>query len=471
MRSHPVRLLLLLALVAGSVGVLRADDSPKVLERIAFGSCAHQDRPQPIWDSIVDLKPDVFLFIGDNIYGDTEDMDVLKKKYAKLGAQPGYQNLLKKCPVLATWDDHDYGVNDGGFDYPKRDESQEIFLDFFGVKKDSPRRQQKGVYHAVTFGPPDKRVQVILLDTRYFRSRLKKAAKKLPDKGPYVPDDAATVTMLGAEQWQWLEKQLQQPAQLRLVCSSVQVIPEDHGWEKWMNFPKERDKLYKLIRDTKADGVVFLSGDRHLAELSMMDGGVGYPLYDLTSSGLNQGNKKWRLQEVNTHRVATMNYGDNFGMIMVEWDKEDPVVRLQIRDEAGDVVLQQKISLSLLHAGTLAEKGAFLAKLDKGGLLTDAEIKKQLDKKCTIVMTVRNTGASSTSKLIFLNSAPSRFHDENFTVVLQPEAQKMLKGAGIKDPREHFKDEVIQVSGTLSQFQGRVQILINDAAQLKILKK
>jgi DNA/RNA endonuclease YhcR with UshA esterase domain len=104
-------------------------------------------------------------------------------------------------------------------------------------------------------------------------------------------------------------------------------------------------------------------------------------------------------------------------------------------------------------------------------LLTEAEIQKQLDKKCTIVMTVRNTGASSTSKLIFLNSAPNRFHDENFTVVLQPEAQKMLRDAGINDPRAHFKEEIIQVSGTLSLFQGRPQILVKDATQVKILKK
>src|SRR5690606_24925566 len=107
----------------------------------------------------------------------------LKKKYDKLGSQPGYKKLLTICPVLATWDDHDYGVNDGGLEYPKREESQQIFLDFFGVGKDSPRRKQKGVYHAAMFGPEDKRVQVILLDTRYFRSPLKKMAKKVAGQG------------------------------------------------------------------------------------------------------------------------------------------------------------------------------------------------------------------------------------------------------------------------------------------------
>src|SRR5882724_9941956 len=140
-----------------------------ILSRVAFGSCARQDKPQPIWDAVVGTKPDIYLSLGDNIYGDTEDMAVMKKKYDMLAAIPGWQKLKATCPLLATWDDHDYGVNDGGADYPKKDESQQLFLDFFGFPKDSPRRTQKGVYSAEVFGPSEKRVQVILLDTRYFR--------------------------------------------------------------------------------------------------------------------------------------------------------------------------------------------------------------------------------------------------------------------------------------------------------------
>src|SRR5262249_27568458 len=143
------------------------------------------------------------------------------------------------------------------------------------------------------------------------------------------------VTFLGAAQWKWLAEQLRVPAQVRLIGSSIQVIAEDHGYEKWMNFPHERQRLYDLIRDTEAGGVLFLSGDRHLAELSQMDGGAGYPLFDLTSSGLNQADKRWRRVEVNRHRVATMPYGDNFGVVEIDWDREDPRISLQIRDVDG----------------------------------------------------------------------------------------------------------------------------------------
>jgi alkaline phosphatase D len=73
-------------------------------------------------------------------------------------------------PVLAVWDDHDYGANDAGAEYPMKAESQRMFLDFFGVAGDSPRRRRPGIYDARVFGPPGRRVQVILLDLRYFRS-------------------------------------------------------------------------------------------------------------------------------------------------------------------------------------------------------------------------------------------------------------------------------------------------------------
>ena len=115
-----------------------------------------------------------------------------------------------------------------------------------------------------------------------------------------------------------------------------------------MNFPLERERLCKLLKDTGVEGVILLSGDRHLAELSMMDAGLGYPLYDVTASGFNQASRSWRPQEVNRHRVATMNYGDNFGLITIDWDRPDPRISLQIRDVDGDVILQQKVNLGIL---------------------------------------------------------------------------------------------------------------------------
>jgi alkaline phosphatase D len=321
------------------------------ISRSAFGSCAKQDRPQPIWNSIVKQAPDVLLLLGDNIYCDTVDEAERKAAYAKLAEIDGFRTLRANCPILATWDDHDYGASDAGAEYEARDASQQTFLDFFGVESDSPRRSQRGVYHAQTFGPKSRRVQIIVLDTRYHRGPL---MSKVPDsrKSGYVPSTDTSVTMLGEAQWAWLEKELKKPAEVRLLVSSIQVVAEDHGFEKWANLPHERRRLFEVIKKTGAEGLVILSGDRHFAELSEIDAGIGYPVYDLTSSSLNASRLNVRLPEVNRHRVSVMSRGHNFGMVIIDWGKPDPEIRLQIRDLEGDITIQEKINLSALAFGT-----------------------------------------------------------------------------------------------------------------------
>lgn len=331
---------------------VRADvplDPSKPIRRIALGSCADQDRPQPIWDAVLGAKPDVFLFLGDNVYAsDPARLDV-RAQYAKLAQVPGFQRLRSSVPLLAVWDDHDYGVNDGGAEFQRKADSQQAFCDFWNLPTDDPRRKREGNYHAVTVGPDGRRIQFLMLDARSFRSPL--GIKPADDDRPgrYVPDDDPAKTLLGEAQWRWLEERLRQPAELRIVMSSIQVVPEDHLWEKWANFPRERDRLFRLVRETGASGVLFVSGDRHLAEISMMPDALGYPAYDLTASALTQSSQSWRPQEPNRWRVASMNFGNNFGVIEVDWGQADPEVRLQIRDESGDVIAQQKLRLSWLR--------------------------------------------------------------------------------------------------------------------------
>lgn len=344
------------------IGLALTAHAQEPMQRIAFGSCAKQDQPQPIWDAVVETKPQLFLFIGDNIYGDTEDMAVLKRKWDLLGAQPGYQKLKQTCPVLATWDDHDYGANDAGADYPKKRESQQLFQDFFGIPKDSPRRKQEGVYHAEVFGPPGKRVQIILLDARYFRSRLKTGFQPGEPgdgyRGKYAPNTDPSATVLGDVQWKWLEQQLMTPADVRVLCSSYQLLPNEHGSEAWGNFPLERKRLLNLIRDTKAKGVVVISGDRHLAEIMRLApdaAGIGYPIYEVTSSSLNAPSGNFTkagvrfANEINSYRVGLTYFDTNFGLIDIDWSQPSPQLRLQVRDEKGGVVLQQRAKLSELQ--------------------------------------------------------------------------------------------------------------------------
>jgi alkaline phosphatase D len=213
------------------------------------------------------------------------------------------------------------------------------------------------------FGPAGKRVQIILLDARYFRSPLKTGFKPGESgegyRGKYVPNTDAGTTVLGEDQWRWLAEQFRQPAELRIIGSGVQVIADEHGSEMWGNFPQERRRLFQLIRDSGADGVVLLSGDRHLAEIARLPAdhalGVGYPLYDVTSSSLNAASGNFTkagarfANEINSYRVGLTYFETNFGAVQVDWDAPDPTVRLQVRDEKGAVVLQQRLTLSQLR--------------------------------------------------------------------------------------------------------------------------
>ena len=327
-------------------------DGPAPLTRVAFGSCAVQDRPQPIWDAIVADRPDLFLFVGDNIYGDTDDMEELRSKYAQLASQPGYQRLLNTCPVLSVWDDHDYGRNDAGSWYPMRRQSQEVFLEFFEVPADSPRWKRPGIYDAQIFGPPGKRLQIILLDTRYFRSRFGRheltEEQRALGFGPYHPNPIEAATMLGDEQWRWLEDQLQDPAEVRVIVSSIQVVSSGHGWEVWAQLPHERQRLFDLIETTGAGGVIIVSGDVHWGELSLYEDGP-YSLYDHTSSALNQ--EYLQVENLpNQHRVGSAVYGyPNYGLIEVDWQQPDPTIRLALKDLEGEVVFLEQLALSELQ--------------------------------------------------------------------------------------------------------------------------
>ena len=333
-------LLVYLGLLAGfSFSVCKAE---KPVEAIAFGSCLKQTRPQPIWESVRASKPDVFVLLGDNIYGDTRDMEKLKSRWATFGAFPEFKKLRSDCRLLAIWDDHDYGENDAGREFPKKAESQQIFLDFLGEPKDSERRKTPGIYDSVTIGPIGKRVQFILLDTRYFRSPLKRTAKREKGKGPYGPNESDQAEILGETQWKWLEKTLREPAEVRIIASSIQVVSTTHGWETWGNFPKERKRFLDLLNKTKANGVIILSGDRHSSEISKLSGPLPYPLFDVTSSAMNQ--KQRPQAEKNPHRLGERYFDENFGLLKINWTGSKPRIAMELRDLNGEVVRKAEVA-------------------------------------------------------------------------------------------------------------------------------
>jgi alkaline phosphatase D len=342
-------LILALALAAAWSSSVPAQDAAP-LTRIAFGSCAHQAKPQPIWDAVLDYRPELFIFAGDNVYGDVTSaaMTELAEAYARAATIVGYAKVRATVPVLATWDDHDYGQNDGGAEFAHKEAAKRLFLDFWQVPDDDPRRTRDGIYHAETIGPEGMRVQIVLLDTRSFRSPLRSTSRRgMPGKGPYLPDPDRAKTMLGAAQWAWLRAQLMQPADLRLIVSSVQVLAEGHGWEGWGNLPLERAKLLDLIAEAGAGGVILLSGDRHVGALYQRRAGVPYVLNEITASGINMTYAANR--EPGPLRLGAVYGAPNFGTIDIDWWAGE--VRVSVRSMNGEPVRQVTIPLADLAPG------------------------------------------------------------------------------------------------------------------------
>lgn len=337
---------------------LNADAS---LQRIAFGSCCKQTVEQPIWDAIAAQAPDLFLFLGDNVYldekldeirADGTDPAWVQAAYNMLAARPQFAALRARKPILATWDDHDFGLDDAGKEFPAKEETRRIFCDFFAVPADSARRSRPdGLYDAQIFGPEGRRTQLILLDLRWNRTPLnavddaEAAIREGLSMGPYQPVTDPAATILGPAQWAWLEAQLRQPADLRVIATSLPFVMEGTGWEIWANFPAEKQRMVELIAATAANGVVFVSGDTHWAEFSRLDAGAPYPIWDITSSGLTE---EWDQIADNPYRVGPFTWKRNFGLLGVDWDAGTMLA--EIRNEAGTPVLSQTIPFASFRA-------------------------------------------------------------------------------------------------------------------------
>lgn len=310
--------------------LLTTASAQQELQRIAFGSCGLHFGKQKIWKSVIEKEPDLWIALGDNIYADTEDMDKMAYKYAQLDSNPNFRMLRAQVPIIATWDDHDFGEDNVGRHYPKKVESQQQFLKFFREPEGSPRWNQQGIYTSYDYGAGDRKVRVILLDTRYHRD----------DPGP-------DGDILGEEQWQWLEHVLRSSdAVINIIATSIQFINEFKPFENWAKFPKAQQRLVDLIASTGIKGVFMISGDVHFGALSeRLYPPMTYPLYDFTSSGLTHGNQITGFR--NPYRVPGSRFGfRNFATIDFDWMKREMTMR--IHDRLGTAVFKKLVPFTEL---------------------------------------------------------------------------------------------------------------------------
>jgi alkaline phosphatase D len=316
---------------------------PRTSLKIAVGSCFLDSRGGTALADIAEQGPDLMLWLGDNVYADATDMTLLRTMYDTLGGNPRFAALRDSVDMMATWDDHDYGNDNANGSWPLKEASKAEFLRFWGAGEDDPRWDQPGVYSSRTFGEGDRTVQVILLDNRYNL-----------DPWDYEGIDPNR-QVLGDVQWAWLRERLLEPATIRIIGSGVQVV-QDYDisdiWEAWGDSPLQRERLFRLIRELRVPGVLFVSGDMHFAELSRHPDdamALGYPTWDLTASGLDRIETENPGEWNNPYRVGgLLNSHRKHGVIGIDWATDDPQIHLQIWDGRA-LFLDQVIRLSELQ--------------------------------------------------------------------------------------------------------------------------
>lgn len=315
--------LVLVVAITSCKNLNNKEQSPEPLYdfSIALGSCNNISLPNYLWDDMSALEPDVFVWGGDIVYADGGDMNTLELQYQQQNELEAYRKLKQTTEVIGTWDDHDYGLNDGGVEFEEKTESQQLFLDFLGVPKDDDRRDREGVYSATTYQVKDKKIKIIILDTRYFRSAL---TKDPSGTKRYIPNQYGSGTMLGEAQWSWLEEELLESSiDYNVVISSIQLLSNLHGFESWGNMPHEVDKFISLLKSTEASNVMVISGDRHISEFSKLnDDELSYPLVDFTTSGLTHSYTSFE-DEANPYRVGDVVADPSFGLLRFNLDENE----------------------------------------------------------------------------------------------------------------------------------------------------
>ncbi|MBC6696510.1 alkaline phosphatase D family protein [Hymenobacter puniceus] len=307
---------------------------------IAFGSCNRHNLPQPLWDDIAAQKPDVWVWLGDNIYGDSDDPAVLKAKYDAQFNQPDYAQFRRQVPaIIGTWDDHDYGRNDGDRHYPFKAQNQQLALDFLQEPANSPRRQQEGIYAAYDYRVGRKKVKVLLLDDRYFQDELHRDANQV-----YQPNPTGDV--LGEAQWAWLGQQLRtSDADAHIIGCGIQFLPQQHRFEKWANFPVARQRLLALLTETHPKGVLLISGDRHIGEMSRLAvPGLAAPVLEVTSSGLTHPAAQ-NTGEPNDLRVGPLVNQKHYGLFQFRQKRRQLFLSASLRGENGQVFYEEEVEV------------------------------------------------------------------------------------------------------------------------------
>ena len=318
---------------------------------IALGSCSYiseaaLDRPgkpygsnYSIFESIAKKNPDIMLWGGDNVYlreADWDSKSGIYHRYTHSRSLKEVQPLLASTQNIAIWDDHDYGPDDSDRSFYNKYVTQQAFKDFWANKfYGIDSNQKEGIFSSYNWSD----AEIFLLDNRFFKSPNKRLTG---DK-----------IMLGKAQIQWLMDALaSSKASFKIIVIGGQVVNTEAVAENYENYKSEKEFLLGEILANQIKGVLFISGDRHFTELSVLKRPNTYSLYDWTVSPLTSGHGVVEkiAKEPNANRVPGSLFGQHvFGTLSFSGEKESRQMKLSLFDKDGSELWNKTILKSELE--------------------------------------------------------------------------------------------------------------------------
>jgi len=305
----------------------------------AFGSGAYINDPPfdragrpyggnyEIFESIALKKPDFMIWDGDNTYLRQNEWDSksgMIYRYTHDWSIAEKQRLFRTVPQYAILDDHDFGPNDSDSGFWNKDTAIEVFNLFW------PNPKQVSGLKSATYQFSYNDADFFLLDNRYYRDPNKLTTKE-------------NKTILGKKQLEWLKKALVfSKARFKFVVMGGQFLNTARNYETYSNngFDKERLEIIDFIYKEKLKNVIFLTGDRHMSEISLLDIGNNYPkIWDVTVSPFTSGPNTHAANEPNLLRVkGTLIDQRNFALINVTGKGKDRHIKFLFYDREGKLI-------------------------------------------------------------------------------------------------------------------------------------
>lgn len=288
-------------------------DLNKKSAQIAILSCMH-DHPilweaqKRIWPVVARSNPDLMLLIGDSTYADSgakPNASEIWRRHCETRNRADLYRFQKLIPLIAMWDDHDFGWNNGDGTLPYKADSLKIFDGFFGyASKDRYYQNLKCSRFAYAFG-----LRIAMMDDRYFRT----------------PRSVSNGTHWGDEQEDYLHEHLNKGTLPTLLCDGNQYFaghPEEESYER--DQPEALARALKRLSKVESP-VLLCSGDVHFSEIRRLDPKLlGYQTWELTSSSVHSFDFPWEPNANGGPPRERMAWRHNFLLLKTQADPARP---------------------------------------------------------------------------------------------------------------------------------------------------